>query len=150
MSEQAQAQSRLSWGQFSLRSLMIVVTAFCVMLALMVVPPLLAMATAAMYMGVTGILAIAIWEGRGWIRAFSVGAIFPYLSGCLIALAIRQPFQLLVLVLVIVVVSCVSGIAAAAFHSVLARGNGKLPIPNLPFVRNWFTNDWHCEPTSSE
>jgi hypothetical protein len=49
-----------------------------------------------------------------------------------------------------VVATCFSGIAAAAFHGALARRNGKLPIPNLPLLRNWLTNDWHSGPKNSE
>ena len=134
MYEQAQTPSLRSWGQFSLRALTIVVTIFSVMLALILVP-------AAMYIGLTGILAIAIWEGRGWIRVFSLGALFPHLSGCFLLLAGGRPSDLFVMALVTVVVSCVSGIAAAAFHGALVHRNGTLPIPNLPFLRDWFTND---------
>jgi hypothetical protein len=73
MSEQAQAQSRLSWGQFSLRSMMMFVTVLCVLLALMVVPPLLALVIAAMYIGLTGFLVIGIWEGAvGFVLFVSV------------------------------------------------------------------------------
>ena len=141
MYEQAQTQGHRRWAQFSLRALMIGVTIFSVLLALTMVPPLLAMAVGAMYIGLTGVLAIAIWQGRGWIRAFSVGAMLPHLSGYPLALASRRPTELILMAVVIVAVSCLSGIFAAAFHGALARRNGTLPIPNLPLLRNWFTND---------
>lgn len=137
MYEQAQTDSDGSWGPFSLRGLMILVTIFSVMLVLIAVP----MAFAALYVGLTGILAIAIWEGRGWIRAFAVGALLPHLSGYLLALASRRPSDLVAMLLVVIVVSCVSGIAAAAFRTALARHSGTLPAPNLPLLRDWLTND---------
>ena len=151
MSEQALAPSHPAWRQFSLRTLMIAVTVLCVLFALAVAPPLLALVMAAMYFAGTGILAIAIWQGRGWIRAFAVGAMLPHVMGYLIALVIRESAQWFIMsLLLIVVVTCVSGIAAAAFHGVLARRGGELPVPNLPLLRSWLTNDWYSEPASEK
>ena len=141
MYEQGQTRARRRWVQFSLRGLIIAVTVFSVMLALMMVPPLLAMALSAIYIGLTGVLAIAIWQGRGWIRAFSVGALLPHLSGYFLAFSSRRPSDLIALLLVIVFVSCISGTAAAAFQGALARRDRTIPVPNLPLLRNWFTND---------
>ncbi len=141
MVEQVRAEGHSSWAQFSLRALMIAVTIFSVLLALAMVPPLLAIVFAVFYVALAGILVIAVWQGRGWIRAFSIGAVIPYVTGFFFVVAGRRSSELIVMAVMILVVTAIAGIAAAAFHGALARRGGVLPVPNLPLLRSWFTND---------
>lgn len=140
MYEQASTDVRQGWGQFSLRTLMVAITVFCVLFALMATPFLLAIVMAAAYMGLTGMLVVAIWEGRGWIRAFAVGAALPHLVGYFSVFTGGWPMSLIVLGVVFTFMSCVSGTAAAAFQGALARRGGKLPEPRVPVLRRLFTN----------
>lgn len=145
MSQQADLQGRSFLGQFSLRSLMLWVTAICVLLGLALAPPLLILVIAATYMSLTGVLVIAVWEGRGWARSFAAGALLPHLCGYLAALAGGRLSAWIVLAVIALLASFVSGCGAATFHGALARHGGKLPVPRLPFVHRWWTNDWHSD-----
>ena len=120
---------------------MIGVTIVSVLFALAMVPRLLAIVFAVFYMALAGILVIAVWQGRGWIRAFSIGAMIPYLSGYFFAIVGLRTSGLMLIALAIMVMTVIAGIAAAAFHGALARRGGTLPIPNLPLLRSWLTND---------
>ncbi len=87
---------------------------------------------------------MTIWLGRGWIRAFSVGAILPHLGGYLIAFNVSGPWEFVIVVFVLTLVTGLAGTGSAALHGFLARRQGMVPVPNLPLIRDWFTNDWHA------
>jgi hypothetical protein len=141
MRAEASTNSHAWWRQFSLLALMAGVTVFCVVCALIVIPPLLALACVVIYVLLTGVLAISLWYGRGWLRAFAVGATLPHISGYLMALSSPHPWGWVFLFIVFVIVSCVAGTASAVLHGYLVRRNGRLPIPDVPLIRNWFSND---------
>ena len=92
-------------------------------------------------MALSGALTIAIWRGRGWLQAFAAGAMLPHLAGYLVLTVGRESWEVVFEFVVLVLISCVAGVAAAAWHGVLAQHKGMLPVPNLPFIRDWFTNE---------
>ena len=138
MSGDVTSNRRPLWRQFSLRSLMIGMTIVCVVCAMVAIPALLAISYGLIHAALTSAIAITIWKGRGWIQAFSVGAIFPHVGGFLIALSSSDP---IVLCFVFELVAVVAGIAAAAYHGFLVRRKGILPVPDLPYIRDWLTNE---------
>ena len=126
--------------QFGLRSLMILMTACCIVLATLTVPPMMALAIAALFMAVSGVLVITIWRGRGWVRPFAAGAIVPHLF-TLFLLRARNPAEALILFLAAELVAVFSGTVAAAYCGYLAKRDGYLPVPDVPYVRDWLSND---------
>lgn len=128
-------------SQFSLRSLMIGITVFCVLCALVAIPPILALLTASVGVALAGMLALTVWKGRGWCQAFAVGAIAPHVAGIFAMFNTSGPIEATFLFLAVELVACIAGVGSAAYHGFLIRRQGKLPVPNLPFIRKWFTNE---------
>ena len=120
---------RLRPVQFSLRTIMLVVLFVCILC----IPGGPWMIEVVYTSCVPAILGIAIWKGRGWVRAFAICAFVPHLS--LIfdmferADSLQSAFR-----------GALAGIAGATCHSYLERREGIAPVPNLPFIRNWFSN----------
>ena len=78
--------------QFSLKTLLAVITALSVCLALALVPPIAAMVVAVFYVGVLVACVMAIIYGRGWIRPFAISALVPLVVGILFVLrGVRGP-----------------------------------------------------------
>jgi hypothetical protein len=125
---------------------MIGMTIVCVVCAVIAIPALLAISYGLIHTALTGAIAITIWKGRGWIQAFSVGAIFPHVGGFLMALSSSDPIEFSFLCFVFELVAVVAGIAAAAYHGFLVRRKGIFPVPDLPYIRDWLTNEQIDEP----
>ena len=140
MHEQVSAVNPGWWRQFSLKSLMIAVTVICVLCALVAMPPLLALVCGFLYVALSGAMAMTLFYGRGWIQAFCIGAVLPHVVGYAFALESDGPLEVVASTVVFFLISCVAGSGAAALHGCLARRGGILPVPNLPVVRNWFSN----------
>ena len=111
-----------------------------ILCALLWLPRVLALVSVGLYVGLTGVLAIAVWRGRGWLQAFAVGAILPHVAGYLVLITGYGASQLTLVVASLTVASFVAGVAAAAWNGFLARSNGKFPVPDLPYIRDWFAN----------
>ena len=141
MSSQAALATPPNRTQFNLRSLMLGVSVVCVICAFIAVPPLLALVSGVIYAVLTGVLAITIWKGRGWAQAFSVGAILPHAASVVVALNSHGAVEFVLAWLALELLACVAGIGSAAYHGFLARRQGTLPVPDLPFIRDWFSNE---------
>ena len=126
--------------QFSLKWLLTAVTAVCVALALLAFPPFLVLIGFCLYVALTGSLAVAIWQGRGWVQAFAIGAIVPHVAGYFLALAGSQPSQFIVMLALATGVSAAAGVGAASWHGILVRRRGLLPVPDVPILRDLFSN----------
>ena len=126
--------------RFSLRSLLIFITGLSIALGILAWPVLLMCIVAFAYVTSTGALIVAVWKGRGWIQAFAVGATLPHLLGYLFLLASRRPIDLSIMALMAIVVSIVSGVVTAAAHGALVRRKGTIPVPDLPIMRDLFSN----------
>src|SRR5688500_5481694 len=114
MFEHVAARGRVWWSQYSLRTLMIAVTVFSFVCALFVIPPLLVLVIATLYASLTGMLVIALWNARGWVRAFAVGAALPHIAGYLMAFSAWEAWVLASIFVIAAGVSSVAGIASAA------------------------------------
>ncbi len=121
------------WFQFNLKTMMIAVTLVCIFC----VGGMDLFNTAYISIVPTA-LAIAIWNGRGWIRPFAVCAIVPHVP---IAWDFIVPGYYDDGVLVILFAGLLAGITGAALHCYLQKANGFVPVPNVPYLRDWFSND---------
>ena len=128
-------------SQFSLRSLMIWITAFCFLCAFVAVPGLLAILAVFSAALVSGALVITIWKGRGWAQAFGVGACVPHVASIFAMFGANDPVEAAIVFFAVELMACGAGIGAAGFHGYLARRDGVLPVPRLPLIRKWFSND---------
>lgn len=128
-------------SQFSLRSLMIWMTAFCCLCAVVAVPGLLAVVAVFSAILFSGVLTITIWKGRGWAQAFAAGAVVPHVCALFAMFGATDPIEAAFILLGIELMAMGAGVGAASFHGYLVRRNGMLPVPNLPLIRNWFAND---------
>ena len=128
-------------GQFSLSALMWVLTGSCVLLALLVMPMLLTIVCCVGSVTVTGALLITIWKGRGWVQPFALGALVPHLLGVVAILNAQGSLQIILFLGLAEALACTAGLGSAAFASFLSRRGGHLPIPSLPLVRDWLSND---------
>ncbi len=128
--------------QISVRSLLIFVTACCVVIAMFAFPPLAIISLLLALSGLTIFCLTASIYGRGWIRPFAVLTVAAISIGTLLILNthVHGPGEFFVALLIMLVVAPSIGILAAATHGFLLRRIGIVPVPNVPFLRNWLSN----------
>ena len=129
--------------QISIKSLMITTAVVAVFIGMCLAPTIAAIVMALTHAALLGCSVIAAIRGRGWIRPFAI--IFGlYLAGLMFFVLAEHfpgPEAFAIVETINIVIATVVGLCGAIFHSYLARRNGFIPVPNLPFLRNWLVND---------
>jgi uncharacterized membrane protein HdeD (DUF308 family) len=138
------AGMKLSWRQFGLRAALIAVTGFCILMASMVAPVIPALAFSVFFVGFAASIVVATIYGRGWVRPYAVGNLL-VISGSVFLFfnefPFRGPADLLLFLVISFFVSNFVGTVSAVSHGFLKRRSGKMPIPNIWFLRHWLCND---------
>lgn len=127
--------------QFSLGTLMLAMTGICCVFGIVAFPPLLALLVAIYAALASGVLLSLIWKGKGWAQAFAIGAILPHALGIIGMFGSPSPMAAVFAFLGVELLACCVGVGTAAGHGWLTRRGGMAPIPNLPFLRDWFVNE---------
>jgi hypothetical protein len=128
--------------QFSMRTLMIVLTIFAAIFGCIVAAPLFAVIACLFYVGTSCVVLATLLYGQGWIKGFAIGFTVPHLLGYVIALrALESPESVLILFLIANAASVFTGLTMSIARSYFQRREGKVAIPRIPFLRNWLSND---------
>jgi hypothetical protein len=133
---------RRSVWQFSMRSMLIVVTGFALICAMIAFPPLAVVALVMTQIAVSIFTITAVIFGRGWIRAFAIIASISMLIGLgvMMTAPLHHPLEVFVIGSIQLFLSCFIGFCGAAAHGYLKRRSGYVPVPNVPFLRDWLVN----------
>jgi len=128
--------------QFSVRALMILTTLCCVVIAMVAFPPLFVIAGILALIALSIFSVIAIVYGRGWIRPFSIlcgiSLLLFFIAFC--NMHIGGPEEACIFFLFQFFGSVFVGFCGAAAHGFLKHRSGVVPIPRVPFLRNWLHN----------
>lgn len=129
--------------QFSIRTLLIATTLASIGICFVLFPPIAAIALAIVYGAFVTACIVAAISGRGWIRPFAiVTALYLIVATfVLISSHIPGPVAFLILMGLNLVIGCTLGICAAVIQGFFARRGGVVPIPNVPFLRDWLYNE---------
>ena len=128
--------------QFSIKTILLVTAIVAAILAALVAPPVMLFALVISFVALTVVLATATICARGWFRAFAIGAAVPNVVTYIVFLGgVQSPQQAIVALAVSLIASAGFGVLAAFTHGYLCKRNGKLPIPNIPLVKKWLTNE---------
>lgn len=129
--------------QLSLRSLFIGTAIVATFIAAFSFPPLAVIAILIVEFAAFTFCLTATVYGRGWIRPFAVlTAIVMFLGYFVVASAHLMTPSAAVLALALhFIISVVSGLFGAAFHGYLMRTGGFVPIPDIPFVKDYLVNE---------
>ena len=136
----APVKSRSRFWQFSVRGLFVLTTICCAILAMIAFPPLFIIAEILALVGMSIFCLIAMIYGRGWIRPFAILCGVSLFCFFFVSLNIRRADEMLFFLLIQFAGSVFVGVCGAAAHGFLKKRSGVVPIPNIPFVRNWLHN----------
>ena len=115
------------------------VTAFIV--GSVMVPPFFAVLSCFFTVTLTALIIATLFFARGWARAFASGYLIPHAAGYLALLDnLHGPEDILIPFFLSNLVGLVVGTITACAHGFFKRRGGHLPVPKLPFIRNWFSN----------
>jgi uncharacterized membrane protein YgdD (TMEM256/DUF423 family) len=137
----APVKQRRRW-QFGIKSVLILMTLCCAFFACCAFPPLaiigLMLAGVCLFVGCL----IAAFYGIGWIRPFGILCGTSLLIGFLMLMASNPPgpVEVAIMLAILMFLSVVIGFFGAAVHGFLRRRVGIVPIPNVPFLRDWLYN----------
>ncbi len=138
-----QLETKRPWFRFSVKSILILTALVALVMAMVVAPLLFAIGICVFHIVLSGVLLIGAIFGRGWVQAFAIASSVPHILAWFL-FAIDGPGPgpegLLIVGLIAQAITIGSGFAGASLHGILARRGGKMPIPNIPFIRNWFSN----------
>jgi hypothetical protein len=137
-------QRHSRWWQFNLKTMLITVTAIAVFFGFVVAPGIPAIILTAGYVVSTIGLVIAAFYGKGWIRPYSICGLVPMAGFALMTLVdfpFRGPEQLVIGLIILFVITNLVGLTGAVTHGFLSRRSGFVPVPNIPFLRDWLSND---------
>lgn len=129
--------------QFNLKTMLIVMTIICIWFvpgSNHLIHSLLDIVGYFYHASVPALLGVAIWKGRGWIRPFAICAIIPHIGtvGAVVLSLGSEPFPNF---LATMFYGLIAGITGTAVYCHLERVDGVVPVPNLPILRDWFTNN---------
>lgn len=131
-----------NYFQFSTRAVLITVSIIAMIIGCIAAPVLFAIVACILYLATTCLLLTTLIYGRGWIKGFALGFSIPHVLGYVVALAsFARPEGVLILFLFSILGSIVAGFATAIARGYLKRREGKVAIPQVPFLRRWLTND---------
>ena len=130
-----------SW-QFSVRGLLILMTICCAVLAMIVCPPIFVIAAILGLFGLAIFCAVAIFYGRGWIRPFALlcGTSLFLFFLAMFNMRIHGPEEACVFFAMQFFGSVFVGICGAAAHGFLKQRSGIVPVPNVPYLKNFLHN----------
>lgn len=86
-------------------------------------------------------LLIASFYGRGWVRPYSIFGLAVFVVGAFFLVETHRPEELLIGLIVLHLIGCVTGFTAALMHGFLKRRSGRLPVPKVPILGKWLSND---------
>ena len=133
--------ARRTW-QFSVRGLMILMTLCCAVLAMIACPPIFVFAAILVLLGLAIFCLVAVFYGRGWIRPFALlcGISLFLFFVTMFNMRIGRPEDAVIFFAMQFFGSVFVGICGAAAHGFLKQRSGVVPIPNVPFLKNWLHN----------
>ena len=128
--------------QVSIKTLIVATAMFAVILAFMMQPAIAAFTLMLAHAILVGLSIIASISGRGWIRPFAIvlGTYLIVLGFVQMNLPHSGPAEFAVVEIINLVLASICAFAGAAFQSFLARRDGFIPVPNLPFLKHWLVN----------
>ena len=134
-------KAKRTW-QFSVRGLLILMTLCCAVVAMFVCPPIFFMAMILALIGLTVFCLVAVFYGRGWIRPFAMicGTSLLLFFMVMSTVHIGGPEDAFFFLTFQFFGSVFVGICGAAAHGFLKQRSGVVPIPNVPFLKNWLHN----------
>lgn len=138
----APVKQRSRFRQFSVRSLLVLTTICCAILAGIACPPLFVIGAVLALLALSIFCVIAMIYGRGWIRPFSIlcgVSLFCFFITSL-NMRIHGPGEASLFFLIQLAGSMFVGLCGATAHGFLKKRSGIVPIPNIPFVRSWLHN----------
>lgn len=138
------SQPQKRWWQFGLKSVLIAITVFSILMSCAVAPVIPAIGFSIVGMAYVMALVIAATYGKGWIRPYAICALIPTGFSLFLSvsqLPIRWPQEYLVFLLITFLLANIIGFSGAITHGFLSRRSGKVPVPNVWFLRNWLSND---------
>ena len=128
--------------QFSIRGIMIATAVVALILGSLAAPEVVGIALIMAFVAVTTVLVISTVAARGWFRAFAIGALVPHVLTYLLLLdGPGRASGVVIALLFSLLISTAIGFVAAVTHGFLLRRGGKVVVPNIPFIRNWLTNE---------
>ena len=128
--------------QFSIKSMVIAMTLVGFVVGALAAPGVFALVAVIAFVLMTPMLLLAAVFGRGWIQAFSIGALVPHLFTYIASRAIlRGPEDVLISFGISVGAMVCFGLATACAHGFLKRHGRKVPVPNIPILRDLLSND---------
>lgn len=137
----APVKPRRTW-QFSVRGLMILMTLCCAVVAMFAFPPLFVIAGILALIALSIFSVVAMFYGRGWIRPFSIicstSLMLFFLAS--FGMHIHGPEEACLYFAVQFFGSVFVGFCGAAAHGFLKKRSGIVPIPKIPFLKNWLHN----------
>ncbi len=137
----APAPPRKLTFQFSIRSILIATAFIALILGAIAAPELIVIPFVVSFVAFTAILVTAAISARGWFRAFAIGALVPNVVTYLALIdGPNRAANIVVGMLFSMLLSTAIGFVASLTHGFLRRRDGKVGIPNIPWIRNWLTN----------
>ncbi|MEM9413724.1 MAG: hypothetical protein AAGA30_21630 [Planctomycetota bacterium] len=129
--------------QFSTRAVFLMLATAGFFLIAILVPPVAAITSMIATMVFSAIGFVVLFTGRGWIRPFSAGFLVPNLISYFVFFEVARhgPEGVPILFMISTVAGTTFGTISASVHGYLQRRNRKVGIPNIPLVRNWFSNE---------
>lgn len=146
MNQAAQAMPpvkvRSRFAQFSVKALLILLSVCCVLMAMAVLPPLAVIVLSLSSLATAVFCVTAAIFGRGWIRPFAILAGISLIIGfvMIVAAPFHHPAEVAIAMGVNLLMASFVGFSASLTHGFLKRRGGVVPIPNVPFVRDVFSN----------
>lgn len=140
----ANQPAKSKWWQFGLKSILIAMTGISILVACIAAPAIPAIGLSIAGVGYLVALIVAMFYGRGWIRPYAICGlltIFTFLFICAGELPFRGPLELLGFLGITFFATNFIGFSGAISHGFLSRRSGKVPVPNIWFLRNWLSND---------
>ena len=132
------------WYQFGLKGILLTFSAFALLMGCLVAPAIPAIAFSVLGMVYAASLTIAVFYGRGWIRPYAICGLLPIVFSLFLFAAdvpFHGPEELLLFLLITFFFANLIGFSGAITHGFLSRRSGKVPVPNIWFLRNWLSND---------
>ena len=128
--------------QISIRGLMILTALIGLIAGAIAVPPVFAVLSVVAFLLISPFLLTLAIFGRGWIRPFAIGGLVPHVVTYLLCYAaMRSPESVLVTFAISIGATIAFGLVTACGYGWLRRSGGLVEIPNIPFIRNWLTNE---------
>jgi len=128
--------------QFSVRSLLILMSLCCAFLTCCVVPPIGAIAMMIMAACLAVFCVVAAFYGRGWIRPFGIVCGISMVPSFVAFMSshIHSAGEATLVMLMLAAICMATGLLAATVHGLLKKRFGIVPIPNVPFLRDCLYN----------